>query len=196
MGGRNRHDPSFSPDPRVSQSIIISGARELVPPPSPLSPSPLAPTRASSPSISSFFSVCRTILSLCVALRVISLPHNAFHGQISFASQPLSPFPHKPEPVLLSRILSNSVSHHPDDAPPLSQLTTGRTMHCLRVITTFGAPAAATSWNTLQPRQETSAETRRCASKGRKAAGRRRSKGRPLPQQHRTSLMGGSTCHG
>lgn len=173
MGGRNRHDPSFSPDSRVSQSIIISGARELVPALPPV-PSPPAPTRASSPPISSFFSVCRTILSLCVALRVISLPLNAFHGQISFASQPLSPFPHKPEPVLLSRILSNSVSHHPDDAPPpLSQLTTGRTMHCSRVITTFGAPAAATSWNTLQLRQETSAETRRCASKGRKAAGRR-----------------------
>lgn len=92
IGGRNRLGPSFSADSRVSvsQSIIT---RELAPPlcsPCPLPPFPPAPTRASSPSISSFFSVCRTTLSLCVSLRVISLPLQRLQ-RTNFLS--LCPFP-------------------------------------------------------------------------------------------------------
>lgn len=124
IGGRNRLGPSFSADSRVSvsQSIIT---QELAPPlcsPCPLPPFPPAPTRASSPSISSFFSVSDNIESLRLAPCDFTSTSTPSTDKFPF---PLPPFPHKPEPVSLSRILSNSLYHHPDAPPALPRFHDG-----------------------------------------------------------------------
>lgn len=172
IGGRNRLGPSFSADSRVSvsQSIIT---RELAPPaplfplspfplpPCPLSPFPPAPTRASSPSISSFFSVCRTTLSLCVSLRVISLPLQRLQRTNFLSLCPLSP---------TSRSQSRSLGSSPTLSPTLSPTipTPPRTATISRRVgqcivrgssQRFGAPAAATSCWTRTPPGDISGDT-------------------------------------
>lgn len=126
IGGRNRLGPSFSADsPYV--------------PPVPFPPSPLPPhARFQSFHFFFLFSVLDNIESLRLAPCDFTSTSTPSTDKFPF---PLPPFPHKPEPVSLSRILSNSLSHHPDAPPHCHDFTTGRTMHCSRVITTIWRPS-------------------------------------------------------
>lgn len=107
----------------------------------PLSPSPLPPcphARFQSFHFFFLFSVSNNIESLRLAPCDFTSTSTPSTDKFPF---PLPPFPHKPEPVSLSRILSNSLSHHPDAPPHCHDFTTGRTVHCSRVITTLWRPS-------------------------------------------------------